>query len=76
MSFAATSLNIKSVSQYRLLFEGLPPWQVAEWVLRDLNGYRLMGKNNYLPADRERLANALMAWLLVETKRLEDESWS
>jgi hypothetical protein len=48
-----------------MLFDNIEPWQVAEWILRDLNGYRLMGKNNYLPADRERLANALMAFVLL-----------
>ena len=58
-----------------MLFENLPPWQVAEWVLRDLNGYRLMGRNNYLPADCERLANALLAWALVATGKREDKSW-
>ena len=46
MSFVATSPNIRSVSQYRMLFENVQPWQAAEWILRDLNGYRLMGKNN------------------------------
>ena len=76
MSFVSTSPNIKSVSQYRLLLENLPPWQAAEWILRDLNGYRLMGRNNYLPADRERLANALVAWLLAETKQREDHTWT
>jgi len=65
MSFVATSPNIRSVSQYRMLFENVQPWQAAEWILRDLNGYRLMGKNNHLPADRERLANALQAWVLM-----------
>jgi len=57
MSFVATSPNIRSVSQYRMLFENVQPWQAAEWILRDLNGYRLMGKNNYLPA--------LQAWVLM-----------
>jgi hypothetical protein len=59
-----------------MLFENIQPWQAAEWILRDLNGYRLTGKNNYLLADRERLANALVAWLLVETKQREDRSWA
>jgi hypothetical protein len=76
MSLAATSPNIKSVAQYRLLFDNIEPWQAAEWVLRDLNGYRLMGRNNYLPADRERLSNALVAWLLAVTRRQEDKSWA
>jgi hypothetical protein len=63
------------VSAYRLLFENIEPWQAAEWILRDLNGYRLMGKNNYLPADRERLANALMAFVLAMRRQREDQSW-
>jgi hypothetical protein len=65
MSYAGTSPNVRSVSQYLLLFQNVQPWQAAEWVLRDLNGYRLMGRNNYLPADRERLANALQAFMLA-----------
>jgi hypothetical protein len=67
--------SIKSVSQYAALFQNLPSWQVAEWILRDLYGYRLMGRNNYLPADRERLANAMAAWLLVAQRQVEDVSW-
>jgi hypothetical protein len=76
MSFAATSPNVRSVSQYRALFDNIPPWQAAEWVLRDLNGYRLMGRNNYLPADRERLANALLAFVLAASGEHEAEDWS
>jgi hypothetical protein len=67
--------SIRSVSQYQSMFENLEPWQAAEWVLRDLFGYQLMGRNNHLPADRERLGNAFAAWVLVMTKRPEDASW-
>jgi hypothetical protein len=67
--------DIRSVSQYRVLFENIEPWQAAEWLLRDLYGYRLMGPNNYLPADKERLANALVAWALMVTRQREDASW-
>ena len=67
--------SIRSVSQYRVLFESVQPWQASEWILRDLHGYRLMGRNNYLPADKERLANALVAWALMVTRQREDASW-
>jgi hypothetical protein len=76
MNYAATSPNIRTVSQYRALFDNIAPWQAAEWVLRDLNGYRLMGRNNYLPADRERLANALLAFVLAASGEQEAEGWS
>jgi hypothetical protein len=66
MSFVATSPNIRSVSQYRMLFENVQPWHGSrsDHVI-SIRPPGLMGKNNYLPADRERLANALQAWVLM-----------
>jgi hypothetical protein len=59
-----TYQTVRSVEQYRLMFDHLPPYSAAEFILRELRGYRLFGRNNYLPADRQRLENALVAWLI------------
>jgi hypothetical protein len=67
--------NLRSITQWIILFRNTRRSVCAEIILRSLTGYRLMGPRNFLPEDIEQLQNALAAFSLASKQEDEGVPW-
>jgi hypothetical protein len=71
-------MPIRSIFQWRLILDNLPPWSAADFLLRDLLDYPCVGGqfNENVERDKQQIENFLLAYGSLSQSRRSDKTTS